>query len=465
MPTLRDIKFGILGQFFHCPVKGDFEYQKDMLILVNHEGKIVSVISELDNEYQSSIATLSQDDLLIRLSDSEYLMPGMVDLHIHAPQWPQAGKGLDLPLYDWLQDYTFPLESKFENMSFAKEVYPHLVKSLLSNGTTSGVYFATIHKDTSLELAKECLRQGQRAFIGKVNMDDKTQCPSFYVENSIGEALAETEEFISDVLTLDGNENGLVFPVITPRFVPSCTKEMLKGLGELAEKYKCHIQTHCSESDWARDYSIEKYGKSDVHIYNDFGLMTDKTILAHSIFMSESDFQIIKSTGAAIAHCPFSNMYFANASMQTREVLDDGIKCGLGSDIAGAPNSSIFRSCLDAVSYSRVREDGTSIKLPQEKRGEKNKRITFLEAYWLATVGGGQVLGSNTGLFKKGYEFDALIVDTSIPDTDIYILNELDSPKDILEKIISLNSRQNIRKVWVQGELVIDKEKHKKLVV
>ncbi|WP_108945751.1 guanine deaminase [Shewanella halifaxensis] len=454
---MSEIKFAVLGQFFHCPIKGDFEYAKKALIQVDNNGTIVSVMTEADVEFQTQVSFFSSKSKLIELSSSQYLMPGMVDLHVHAPQFPQAGKGLDLPLYDWLQDYTFPLEAKFADMDFTKQIYPSLVKSLLANGTTSAVYFATIHKDSSVELARECLKQGQRGYVGKVNMDEASQCPPFYIEHSTADALKDTELFIQEVIGLEGNQHQLVSPVLTPRFVPSCTSEMLQGLGELAQKYQCHIQTHCSESDWARDYSQQMYGKTDAEIYRDFGLMTKRTILAHSIFLTAADHAIIKETGASIAHCPLSNMYFANAAMQTREILDNDLKCGLGSDLAGAPIPSIFHTCLDAVNHSRVREDGTSTYLAANNRGESGSRISFLESYWMATVGGGKAIDAKVGLFQVGYEFDALVVDTAVSDSNIFIIDEMDSDKDKLEKIITLNNRQNICKVWVKGQLVVNK--------
>ncbi|WP_025823213.1 guanine deaminase [Shewanella marina] len=454
---MLEIKFGILGQYFHCPQKGDFEYAAQALVMVDQQGVIAAVLHPQDEQYAYNIESLRASSKLVELTSAQYLMPGMVDLHVHAPQFPQAGKGLDLPLYDWLQDYTFPLEAKFADLDFAKQVYPRLVNSLLANGTTSAVYFATIHAESSLELARECLKQGQRAFVGKVNMDEPTQCPPFYIESSTEQALQQTEQFIQQVIALDGNQQQLVSPVITPRFVPSCTVEMLQGLGQLTQQYQCHVQTHCSESDWARDYSQQHYGKTDVALYHDFGLMTRKTILAHSIFLTPDDCEVIKHTGASIAHCPLSNMYFANAAMQTREILDNDLHCGLGSDIAGAPIPSIFHTCLDAVSHSRVREDGTSTYIAAAERGEAGKRISFIEAYWLATVGGGIAIDAKVGLFQTGYEFDALIIDTDIDDSNIYIVDEMDSAKDKLEKIICLNNRQNIRKVWVKGQQVINK--------
>ncbi|MCL2912841.1 guanine deaminase [Shewanella corallii] len=455
--TLNQVQFAVLGQLFHTPVKGDFEYLPQALVCIDNLGNILSVTTDDDSGFDANIQQLEQAGKLTRLTDSQYLMPGMVDLHVHAPQWPQAGKGLDLPLYDWLQDYTFPLEAKFADNSFAQPMYRSAVETLLANGTTSAVYFATIHNEASVTLAKTCLELGQRGFVGKINMDDASQCPDYYLEDTV-QGLADTEQFIQDVLALPGNEQRLVSPVVTPRFVPSCTPQMLKGLGELTTKYKCHVQTHCSESDWARDYSLEHYGKSDVAIYQEMGLLTRKTILAHSIFLSDDDCEAIKATGASIAHCPLSNMYFANAAMKTREILDKDLHVGLGTDISGAPVPSVFHTCLDAVNHSRVREDGTNTHLPAPERGEAGSRISFLESYWMATVGGGLAIDTKVGLFAPEYAFDALIIDTQAPDSDLFVIPELDTPRDRLEKIIALNRRTNVRKVYVQGKQVINKD-------
>ncbi len=143
--------------------------------------------------------------------------------------------------------------------------------------------------------------------------------------------------------------------------------------------------------------------------------------------------------------------------METREILDRGLHCGLGSDVAASVTPSMLRSCFDAVSHSRVREEGTSAKLKAENRGERNTRISFLEAFWMATVGGGKALDKRIGLFKKGFSFDAVLIDGEVQDCDLKIWQGLDSPSDILEKIISTTCRQNITRVWVQGKEVVNK--------
>ena len=182
----------------------------------------------------------------------------MVDLHVHAPQWAQLGKALDAPLEEWLQKYTFPLEAKFADTGFARQVYASLVETLLANGTTTAVYFATIHVEASLALAEICLERGQRALVGKVAMDDPQQCPDFYRDAGASAAAADTRVFIERLAGLQQDGDRLVHPAITPRFVPSCTDALLQELGRIAHQTGCHVQTHCSESDWARDYVQER---------------------------------------------------------------------------------------------------------------------------------------------------------------------------------------------------------------
>lgn len=205
-------------------------------------------------------------------------------MHVHAPQWAQAGTALDIPLYDWLNTYTFPIESKFSDLAFAQEVYEDLVSTLLANGTTTSLYFATVHKEASLLLAKICAEKGQRGLVGKVVMDDPEQNPDYYRDLDTQTALKDTEEFILAVKDLAKTTKQGVYPVVTPRFIPSCTDDALKGLGELAAKYDTHIQSHCSESDWEHSYVKERFKKNDAFALHDFGLLGDKSVMAHCNF-------------------------------------------------------------------------------------------------------------------------------------------------------------------------------------
>lgn len=228
---------------------------KDHLFCIDEQGMIAKVLRPEE-------AHLVDVDMPITtLPEGQFLLPGFIDLHVHAPQWAQSGTALDLPLYDWLNTYTFPLEAKFSDVDFAEKVYTHLVDTLLANGTTTVLYFASIHKEASYKLAEICAKRGQRGLVGKVVMDDAQENPDFYRDASTAEALQDTEEFIIAVKELAKSVKQGVYPVVTPRFIPSCTDEALQGLGELAKKYDTHVQSHCSESDWAHGFVKDRFQK------------------------------------------------------------------------------------------------------------------------------------------------------------------------------------------------------------
>ena len=179
MKTKKIIK----ASFFHSPTYGDIEFLEHAILLVSDNGIISEIIRKEDENYQQILNQYSHESNFIDFKD-KVLLPGFIDLHIHAPQWPQAGLALDDELSHWLNSFTFPLESKYKDINYAREVYTNLVKKLLANGTTSAMYFGTIHNESTLELAKICANLGQRGFVGKVVMDDETMNPDFYRDNS-----------------------------------------------------------------------------------------------------------------------------------------------------------------------------------------------------------------------------------------------------------------------------------------
>ncbi|MCB8982068.1 MAG: guanine deaminase [Ardenticatenaceae bacterium] len=446
--------FTLCGTLIHAPVCGEIEVIENALVVVDAAGNIAGVYAPEAEKYAIVKETAVAANSLITLAKGQYLLPGLIDLHVHAPQWPQAGNALHLPLYTWLQEYTFPLEAKYADLEFAEKVYTSLVDTLIANGTTTTLYFATVHLEATKLLAEICLAKGQRALVGKVAMDNPAECPDYYRDESVQQGLADTRALIEYVRAMPGNENERVLPVITPRFIPSCTDEMLTGLGELAEEYDCHVQTHCSESDWAHNYVLNRHGKHDTQSLHDFKLLTNKTVLAHSCFISDEDMATIKQQRSGIAHCPLSNAYFADAVFPARKALDLGLDVGLGTDVSGGATPSLLENCHTAVTASRYLDGGVDAELPQPERGIQGSRIDFKEAFWMATAGGGKALDLNIGLFKEGYAFDAIIVDTKVAGSNLVVWAELDKAEDILQKIIYNANRQNIRQVWVQGKLV-----------
>lgn len=451
------------GTLLHTPVRGECELLRDALVVVDADGVIAAVHPASELQSQAIAADFESRGALFALSESQYLLPGMVDLHVHAPQWPQLGKALDRPLEEWLQVHTFPLEARYADLAFAEAQYTALVEALLANGTTTALYYGTIHLPATMRLAEICLQLGQRALVGRVAMDNEDQCPDFYRDPSAQQALVETRQFIGHVRGLRGNADmttaagvrvpARIQPVITPRFIPSCTDELLFGLGALAQELHCHVQTHCSESDWEHDHVRTRCGISDTRALERYGLLSRHTILAHGNFVDYDDTVALLDHGSGIAHCPLSNVFFSDAVLPVRHLLARGVHVGLGTDISGGASPSIFENARQAVIASRYLEAGVDPEVPRTERRREDSRIDALTAFWLATAGGGIALDLPVGILAPGYQFDAIVVDAAATGSNLYI-SRGDSATDILQKVIHHAGRANIREVWVAGRNV-----------
>lgn len=436
----------VRGDFVDAPEAGAINVRRDAIIAVDDAG----TITEIAEAGTAAHAALAARNDLITLPRGRFVIPGFVDLHIHAPQYPQLGEALDVPLEVWLGKYTFPLEARYADLDFARERYSQLVKDLLRGGTTTALYFATVHREASVLLAEICLAKGQRGLVGKVVMDDPASCPDYYRDASAEAAVAETRAFIDEVRALADNDR--VLPVVTPRFIPSCSDAALAGLGKLVAECGCHVQTHCSESDWAHQHAITRYGKTDSEALDGFGLMTRKTVLAHSVFLTDGDMALVKARGAGVAHCALSNTYFANAVFPLRRALEKGLNVGLGTDISGGPSGSMLDACRATVAASRQLETGVDPALPQAERGVGGSRIDMRTAFHLATAGGGVALDLPIGLFRPGYQADAIVVDPEAEAGSVRLFG--DDPLDHIEQILYTASLANLAQIHVSGDRV-----------
>ena len=444
-------EMAVQGSAFYCENENDVKLVKNGLFCIDEQGFIKHVYEENDKEYEKVRKEFLKEGKLKVLSENEIMIPGFVDLHNHASQWPQAGTALDRPLEIWLGEYTFPLEARYRDLEFASKVYKDLVKNTLNHGTTTATYFATVDREPSVLLAKICGEAGQRGLVGKVVMDDPVGNPEFCRDHSAKEAVEETEGFIQDVLKIQDSYKQKVYPVITPRFIPSCTDEALEGVGKLVSKYNVHVQTHCSESDWEHNFVKERFQMNDAKALDHFGYLTDKTILAHAPFLAEEDVELLAKRGTSIAHSPLSNAYFASSVLPFKEFSEKGVNIGMATDISGGYTPSMYQSIRQAVVSSKMLNEGVDPSLPVEKRGRKDSAITLNRAFYAATVAGGIALRLPIGKLKEGYAFDAQIIDLShnIPRFYPEKKNE-----DLLHKILLLSESSNIKEVWVQGNRV-----------
>jgi len=443
----------IRASAFHAPVRGEIDFLEDALIAIGPDGRIARVIRRDDPGYEGALGAAENEENLVTLPPETVLLPGFVDLHIHAPQYAQLGQALDVPLEIWLEKYTFPLEAKYADLDFARPRYEALVDDLLANGTTTAMYFATVDAAPTRLLTDICIGKGQRALVGKVAMDDPVGCPDYYRDASAEAAVADTRALIDYIRAHPDNGDARVLPVVTPRFIPSCTDAALDGLGQLAADCDCHVQTHCSESDWAHSFGLARFGETDTASLDRFGLLTRKSVLAHSNFITGPDIERIAGRGAAIAHCTLSNAYFAGAVFPLRAALERGVRVGLGTDISGGPSASMFDATRMAVLASRMLESGVDPDLGVNERGRAASRIDLVTAFHLATAGGGDALDLPVGRFEPGCHFDAMAIDAKAETGGIRIFEPL-PPLDLIEKILNTASRANIAGVWVGGRQV-----------
>ena len=436
------------GSYYTAIDENQVGYQADSLVCINDEGKIARIVLAGDDDYQLIVNDAKQQGTLVSLSDDQVLLPGFIDLHVHAPQWPNAGLALDRPLYEWLEEYTFPLEAKFKDAKYAHLVYDNLVETLLANGTTTALYFGSVDNTGNLELVKSCLTHHQRGFVGKVVMDNPEQTPSYYRDESATAALNETENFIHEVANLNENQTIPVTPVITPRFLPSCTDDVLAGLGKLASKYDLPIQSHCSESDWENGYALATHGKRDATVLDEFGLLTDKSVMAHGTLLNGEDIQRFKNRGVGIAHCPISNVYFGNAVLPAKKLLSENVKVGMGTDISGGYDPSVYQNIRQAIMSSRLLNDGVDNEITPDLRGKHDAAITAKNAFYMATVGGAKSLNLATGQIKEGYIADLQIVHAKYPTFGQQV------PEDTFEKLMYQTTVSEIDHVMTQGVFV-----------
>lgn len=446
MPTV------VTATVMQTPAADRLQVTDDAVIAVDDRGRITAIESGA-TEAGRRLVHAATDHLVT--PPGSVLIPGLVDLHVHAPQWPQLGTGLDLPLERWLFEYTFPLEARFADLAFARPVWRDLVDSLLRHGTTTAVYFATVDVAATTALAKAAAHAGQRAYVGRVAMDHPEGTPAWYRDTSATAGVEASARSIEEIRAVDAGRD-LVQPIVTPRFTPACTDELLHGLGVLAADTGSLIQTHASESDWAHGHALARFGGTDTAALAGFGLLRRGTVLAHADHVTAGDAALIRDRGAGIAHCPLSNAYFANAILPVRRLMDRGVGVGLGTDVAGGASPSLLRQAHEAVTVSRLLDDGVDVGVPSDARGVRGSAIDITSAFWLATVGRGAVLGAPVGLMAPGYRFDAVLVDTTSRRGSLRVWPDLDTPERVFEKIVRLAGPSDIVGVWVDGRRVSD---------
>ena len=459
-------------------VDGGLEVQHDRLVGVRSgNGTIMFIVDAGDKDAVASAAQRFKFDRnLVMAGDhspenTTFVVPGFFDAHVHAPQFGNTGLGYDTELLPWLNDYTFPLEDSFDNPadgykagapgtspeSYVEQAYERVVKKMLNQGTTTASYYATHHPHASFVLAKEVARQGQRAYVGKVNTD---VAPMEEQNESIEKSLQGTRDFIKLV---QGLNSPTVTPVISPRYGLGVSWELMEKLGDLAREYNLPVQAHLDENQLEVIDVAKRFPNTTSYadLYAQTGLFNvSHMILGHCVHLTDNEItEILKYPGVGCAPCPLSNFALDSGIAPIRHFLNRGLPTGLGTDVGGGYSSSPLESMRAAIA-------GSKALYFQHNRTKEWARLDFDSAMYLATKGSADVmgLGDKVGLIKPGYQWDALFVDITAPGSPTSMdynkfagkYGPAYSVRELVSKFVYEGDDRNIVRVFVDGKKVKD---------
>jgi guanine deaminase len=325
------------------------------------------------------------------------LLPGLIDTHVHLPQFAIMGSGSG-ELLAWLNQYTYPEESRFADADYAERISLLFFDALLANGTTSACVYCSVHEqatDIAFAVARE---KGVRAFAGKVMMD----------RNSPAALQEKTRESIEASIRLyekwDGAAGGRLRYVFTPRFAGSCSMELMNEVGRFAHAQNVRIQSHLSENraevEWIRSLFPDQ--PSYTNVYATAGLLGERSIMAHCIHLSDDEIALLARTRTSVAFCPWSNQNLRSGTMPYAKLRNTGLRIGLGSDVGAGPSLSM----LDQMQIAR-----------------QTAGISRDAALFLATLGAAEALGiaDVVGNFRPGKEADFVVIDAEQRIDEVWI--------------------------------------------
>lgn len=442
------------GTVIHSRSLTELEILHDCFLLVDKSGKIQALQADVKSDQINSMVTsngYAPDIFPVKyLRRGEFLCPGFIDTHNHAPQWAQRGLGRGQTLLDWLDKVTFAHEAKFADPEYAKRMYSACVAGFLQQGITTAAYYGSHHDQATCILADVCFSKGQRALVGKCNMN--RNAPEWYRDRSVADSLQGTRDLIKHIQKID-SDSKLIKPVLTPRFAISCEPELLAGLGRIAQEYPdLPIQTHFNEAKQEIQFTRQLFPefRTEVDLYEQFGLLNGRSILAHSIFLEEDEIRRLQELRCGVSHCPVSNTTMQEFMVAPiRDYLRRGIKVGLGTDSGGGHSSSMLEVMKQAFVVSNARQMLTQ---------GQDAALTLEEGFFLATLGGAQVCGldARIGNFAVGKDFDALEIHTADLECPGVLtpVEEEDTTYVIFEKFLMTGDDRNIAKVYVNGRSV-----------
>lgn len=406
-------------------IADSYQYWPDgLLVIENSHIKTLKSYEESDASLYAHI-----DDQRGKL-----ILPGFIDTHIHYPQ-TQMIAAYGEQLLEWLETYTFPTERMFHDKNHAKNIATFFINELLKNGTTSALVFCTVHPQSVDALFEEADKRNMRIIAGKVMMD--RNAPEYLLDT------AQSSYDDSKALIEKWHHHGRLQYAITPRFAPTSTPEQLAMAGKLKTEYPdVYVHTHLSENksevEWVSSLFPERENYFDV--YQHFGLAGEKSVFAHSIHLTEDEWNSIAQTDSVIAFCPTSNLFLGSGLFNFGKAEQKGIRVGLGTDIGAGTSFSQLQTLNEAYKVVHLQGD----------------KLSAFKGLYLATLGGARALSiaDKVGNFIKGKEADFVILNWFA--TDLQKLHSLYSPnlEDRLFALLVLGDDRNVDATYVAGKRV-----------
>jgi len=372
------------------------------------------------------------------------LMPGMVDLHVHLPQLPNAGVGAGLDLLTWLERHIFPLEQAWAERAVAERRAPAAFRAFARAGTTTMLAYGAVFA-ASMDAAFEAAEaHGIRAILGKVMMDRVTYDASIDPSTILERSLRESADLAA---RWHGAADGRLGYAVTPRFAVSCTADMLRESASLAASTGAWWQTHVSEDahEIAEVRRLFPEARDYLDVYDRAGGLGAKTVLAHGVHLTDRELARLVETGTRLAHCPASNLFLASGVMPLARYLEAGLTIGLGSDVAGGPDLSIF-SAMRVGAYVQ-----NALRVVGDETRDSLGPLDWLR---MGTLEGARALGldDTIGSIEAGKEADVILVDPAFiaPVPGV----EDDDPVDLMSRLIFRAHPDMVRGTWVRGRLL-----------
>jgi len=391
---LRDHRpVGIRGFLIDSPSPNRLRGIRDGALLIE-EGVITGC-----GNYESLRATQAGRDIRWMHSPEGVIIPGLTDVHTHLPQYPAVARYAEA-LLPWLQHHIFPLEKQFKAAT-SRVQSRGFFEDLARHGTTCAMLYAAVFEDSADAAFSAAEESGLRIILGKVMMDVGSY-GSLAPEKIPDQSCAESESLCRK---WNGRDGGRLEYAFSPRFAVSCSGELMRRAGELAQKHGAYVQTHLSENtaEVALVKSLFPDRASYTDVYAHYGLLGPKTMLGHCIHLSDEEIARLAEARAVVAHCPTSNFFLTSGLMPMDRLRRAGLRIGLGSDVAGGPELNMWQVMRSAIETQKARYfHDASVPL-----------ISTIEAFHLATLGGAEALGKSRtiGSFEIGKEADVVVLD------------------------------------------------------